>query len=301
VQTAGRLLGRLLPRAELARRLKTSTGTLDRLIAAKLLKPAGTRGRAKLYRVADARRALARAAKDQSEYGRSLVGLFNAQADEARARLAELRAEWIHDRDWRGPWRQVVAAVTAELARWSRGAAGRLGPILAGDVADPTVAPLATGDRRIGYLVQAREVRPLLERLAAIRTPWPTRPAPPPAGPAPTTITGARQLLIEARSAVARFRAALKNDRARWRKRAVLEAEIESHLVEARGMLWNGVPAKLVVLGPAPAAAILRSELAAIAAGVRTTLEAVGRHGAPSPDLTADAGAARAGQRGADA
>jgi hypothetical protein len=113
-----------LTRIELTEALGVRLTTIDRMIAYGL-RPIGHRGRAKLYRLADARRWAEQRAPVQIAAADVLITDYRSHAEDLRDRQQALVETWIADRDWRPLWQEAVAFVARVTGGWPTAIAER--------------------------------------------------------------------------------------------------------------------------------------------------------------------------------
>jgi hypothetical protein len=229
-----------LTRAELAQRLRVSIASIDRLLAAGYLRACGRRGRAKVYRLTDARRAMAQSAKASAStpYGQAAISLLSAQAREAQARAGALRAEYTPRSEWAPLWLEEVEVVRETLTAWIRkGAPARVAALVAsGALPWQTFAD-----------VQEREARPLLDAIAERLEETPAehnghrnghhrRGAP----PVLAGLAAAKASMMLARAQTVELRASIAGDPA-WRKRGDVRRELAEARARAREVIWQGI------------------------------------------------------------
>jgi hypothetical protein len=139
----GKTVRRGLTRVELSQALGVGLTTIDRLIAFGL-KPIGSRGRAKLYRLADARQWAEQRAPAQVAASDVLIADHRTHAEDLHDRRQHLVAEWVADAAWRPLWQEAVAAVSRLTASWPAQLTERLGTVTP---AERELLPWADGPR----------------------------------------------------------------------------------------------------------------------------------------------------------
>jgi hypothetical protein len=104
-------------RIQLAKALACSLTSVDKLIL-KGLKPAGTRGLAKLYRLTDARQLARKLSRKSPGDARTLTADYSSHAADLADRRRGLLELWLPDSAWLPAWRKVVAVVAGITAAW---------------------------------------------------------------------------------------------------------------------------------------------------------------------------------------
>jgi hypothetical protein len=274
-----------LPRRALARRLHTSESTIDRLIADGL-QPAGTRGAAKLYDVATARRRLkarrpARVPPTERErlLGEQTADVREALASEVRTHVPAALAAQLQA-DFRRHAREGLAAAIP-------GVAARLAARLRGEVTDPPADPRLMPDSR-EHLRQAPRSA-LAVRLAAecevydVLTALAATPPQPgrhdadlnaAAEPWLTTSEGLSQRGVLATWRLRRDRFRRARARGEWLPLATVEADLVRWATEARVKLHDRWPRAVGALGDRAHAGAIIPE-SEIAEALRGTLDEV--------------------------
>jgi hypothetical protein len=143
----------LRTRLELSRILPASLTQVDRLIALGL-KPAASRGRAKLYRLSEARRLVQRNTRETENT--NLIALADAKARRVRSDLARFAGRHVRPADAAAQWQVLVGHVRAAVTAMVAALARRLAALPAA----PAPTPGPPRDRRF---LTPDQVRALLD------------------------------------------------------------------------------------------------------------------------------------------
>lgn len=233
--TKKRARSRGLSRPELAKALDVSGSAVDRLIGAGL-KPVATRGRAKLYSLDQAKRLRSTLSKNGTKYGKNLLELFRAQAQEALDRIYELEATYVEPARYVKAWTAYVRWAGGKMKTWPK-ALERC----AGKPSSSWETPARDHLRPLMAKLEAdSEKSPKWKAVAALFDPPPTRALKP-----VEAVADAKQQLISVRAELSKLRGRVRREK--WTKREDLDFALGDATSRSLAVWWSSFPALISI------------------------------------------------------